>query len=60
MKINKQFLIIIIIIFLSASDSPATNIGAYVKTPNPDELQYRLGNGIGGFESSWSIDNVRN
>ena len=60
MNINKQFFLIIIIISLSTSDSPATNIGAYVKTPNPDELQFRLGNGIGGFESSWSIDNVRN
>jgi hypothetical protein len=53
-------IIIIIIVVSLSSRLTGTNKGAYLKTPDASKLEYRLGNGIGGFEDSWSIDNVRN
>ena len=53
-------IIIIIIVVSLSSKLTGTNKGAYLKTPDASKLEYRLGNGIGLFESSWSIDNVRN
>ena len=60
-NIYKYLLIFFLIdnISLSLSKLTGTNIGAYLKTPNPNELQYRIGTGIGGFHSTYSVDNVR-
>ena len=51
---------LIVILIIAFSGEKGKNKGAYLKTPDASILEYRLGNGIGGFESSWSIDNVRN
>ena len=52
--------IIIIVSVVKKHQLNGKNIGAYLKTPDASKLQYRLGNGIGWFESSYPSDSVRN
>ena len=35
-------------------------IGAYISTPNPNDLQYRSGNGIGGIGDGWDDAKLSN
>ena len=60
--INEIFSLILLVdvfSFYLSKELTGTNIGAYLKTPDPRKFEYRLGNGIGGFEDSYSIDAVR-
>ena len=52
--------IIIIILVISLSKPlTGTNIGAYLKTPDASELEFRIGTGIGGFHSTYKTESVR-
>ena len=51
--------IIIIIIVVYSTRLTGTNVGAYLKTPDPSLLEYRMGSGWAGFEKSWTLDNTR-
>ena len=52
--------IIIIIIVATTNRLTGTNVGAYLKTPDPSILEYRMGAGwAGGFDNTWSLDNIR-
>ena len=35
-------------------------VGAYISTPNPNDLQYRSGNGIGGIGNEWDDGRLSN
>ena len=62
-NINTLRLIIALIFLISVikgEELTGTNVGAYLKTPDPSGLQYRLGNGISWGESSYPADSVRN
>jgi len=53
----------ILIILLVKSINSIQNgkkIGAYISTPNPDNLQYRTGNGIGGIGNGWDDGRLSN
>ena len=52
-------LIIVSLSLIKGAELDGTNYGAYLKTPNASELQYRLGNGIGWFEGSYPLESVR-
>ena len=52
-------LIIVSLSLIKEAELDGTNYGAYLKTPNASELQYRLGNGIGWFEGSYPLESVR-
>ena len=65
-SISFVILIIVIVIVIvavvkskSKNELNGTNIGAYLKTPDSSQLQYRLGNGIGWFDGSYPSENVR-
>ena len=42
-----KFLIILLSLIHVKNIDPDTKTGAYIKTPDPTILQYRLGNGLG-------------
>ena len=35
-------------------------IGAYISTPDPNKLEYRNGNGIGGIDDGWDDGRLSN
>ena len=51
--------IIIVIVVSNSKKLTGTNVGAYLKTPNPSKLEYRMGAGWAGFDESWELDNMR-
>jgi len=50
---KKMLIIILTIIFNKYTCLTGKDRGAYLKTPDPNELQYRLGNGIGYIGNGW-------
>jgi len=50
---------VIIVIIVLSNRLTGTNVGAYLKTPDPSIFEYRLGAGWAGFDDSWSLDNKR-
>ena len=48
-----MLIIILTIIFNKYTCLTGKDRGAYLKTPDPNELQYRLGNGIGYIGNGW-------
>ena len=53
------FFSIIISLFIK-SESKKKKIGAYGSTPNPDNLEYRTGNGLGYFGNGWDDAKLSN
>ena len=56
----KKFLIILLSLINVQNIEPNTKIGAYVKTPVPTTLQYRLGNGLGYIGNGWDDARMSN
>ena len=52
-------IIVIIVVAILASRITGTNKGAYLKTPDASKLEFRVGTGIGGFHSTYSVESVR-
>ena len=54
-KSNKQFIFMILFLFFFAlvSGERGKEKGAYKKTPDPESLQFRLGNGLGYINNKW-------
>lgn len=50
---------VIIVIIVLSNRLTGTNVGAYLKTPDPSIFEYRMGAGWAGFDDSWSLDNKR-
>ena len=57
---NLKYLIILLTIIAIKTVDPGTNIGAYITAPDPDELQYRLGNGLGYIGNGWDDARMSN
>ena len=55
-----KFLIILLSLIYIQNIDPDTKIGAYVKTPDPTTLQYRLGNGLGYIGNGWDDARMAN
>ena len=56
----KKFLIILLSLINIQNLEPDTKTGAYVKTPDPTTLQYRLGNGLGYIGNGWDDARMAN
>ena len=54
-KSNKQFIFMILFLFFFAlvSGERGKEKGAYKTTPDPESLQFRLGNGLGYINNKW-------
>ena len=62
MCVSKFAAAVIVINIIAAkvnSKLTGTNVGAYLKTPDPSKLEYRMGAGWAGFDSTWTLDNMR-
>ena len=51
------FILLNIIIYCSSRDGEG-KIGAYIKTPDPRNLEFRLGNGLGYYGNGWGDDRM--
>ena len=59
MNIIKFLIISLTILFIKTAE-PGTNIGAYITTPDPSNLEYRLGNGLGYIGNGWDDARMSN
>jgi hypothetical protein len=55
----KVFLFLLVIINIKTVD-PGKNLGAYITTPDPSTLEYRLGNGLGYIGNGWDDARMSN
>ena len=55
----KVFLFLLVIINIKTVD-PGKNLGAYITTPDPSTLEYRLGNGLGYIGNGWDDAKMSN
>ena len=60
MNILKKFLLILLSLIHVQNIEPDKKIGAYVNTPDPTTLQYRLGNGLGYIGNGWDDAKMAN
>ena len=56
----KRVLIFLLAIVFIQNAEPGENIGAYLITPDPTTLQYRLGNGLGYIGNGWDDARMSN
>ena len=54
------FLFLSLILFFKAEDFPTVNYGAYKEVPDSEDLQYRLGNGLGYIGNGWDDARMSN
>jgi hypothetical protein len=59
MKSFKYLISFLVIIFIQTAD-PGCNKGAYLTTPDPSTLEYRLGNGLGYIGNGWDDARMAN
>ena len=58
-KLSKVFIFLLGILYIKNAD-PGTNVGAYLTTPDPSLLEYRLGNGLGYIGNRWDDAKMAN
>ena len=58
-KLSKVFIFLLGILYIKNAD-PGTNVGAYLTTPDPSLLEYRLGNGLGYIGNGWDDAKMAN
>ena len=59
MQIIKVLLFFLVLMHIQSAET-GTNKGAYLSTPDPNNLQYRLGNGLGYIGNGWDDARMAN
>ena len=60
MHISHKISIFLLAIICIKCVDPGTNVGAYITTPDPTILEYRLGNGLGYYGNGWDDAKMSN
>jgi len=60
MHISHKISIFLLAIICIKCVDPGTNVGAYITTPDPTILEYRLGNGLGYYGNVWDDAKMSN